>query len=110
MPDMTSCTFTVNDQDGGADTRSFAFNTTQQGGAYSVLVTNDGLAPYGVTLSTGTPNAALPANAGARVKATGSLSLLFDSANDKNVVISFTGTLNTTHSTSVQSVVVASFD
>lgn len=110
MPDMTSCTFTVNDQDGGADTRSFAFNTTQQGDKYSVLITNDGIGPYGATLSTGTPNATLPSNGGARVKATGTLSLLFDSANDKNVVIAFTGTLNTTHSTSMQSVVIASFD
>lgn len=110
MPDMTSCTFTVNDQDGGADTRTFAFNTTQQGDEYSVLVTNDGMGPYGATLSTGTPTAALPANPGARVKATGTLNLLFDSVSDKNVVITFTGMLNTTHSTSMQSVIVASFD
>ena len=110
MPDMTSCTFTVNDQDGGADTRSFAFNTTQQGDKYSVLITNDGIPPYGATLSTGTPNAPLPSNGGARVKATGTLSLLFDAATDKNVAITFTGTLNTTHQTTMQSVIIASFD
>jgi hypothetical protein len=38
------------------------------------------------------------------------LSLLFDNPDDKNVVITFSGTLNTTYATTVQNVVIASFD
>ena len=110
MPDMTSCTFTVNDQDGGADTRDFVFTTSQQGNVYSVSILNPGIGPYGVQLSPEAPNATLPDHPGARVKATGSLKLLFDSVNDPNVAIAFTGTLNTTHSTTVNNVIVASFD
>ena len=110
MPDSTSCKFTVNDEGGGADNRDFLFNTIQQGDSYTVTITNDGIAPYGVSLSTSKPNANGPSQ-DARVKATGVLSLLFDQrAAPNNVVILFTGTLHTTHPTSMSNVAVASFD
>jgi hypothetical protein len=110
MPDSTSCKFTVNDEGGGADNRDFLFNTIQQGDSYNVTITNDGMGPYGVSLSTSKPNANIPSS-DARVKATGHLSLLFDQGTgSNNVVIQFTGTLNTTHPTSVNNVVVATFD
>src|SRR5687767_6772927 len=110
MPDITSCTFVVDDDGGGAPTRQFVFSTIQQGESYQVTVTNDGIGPYGATLSVGTPQATLPPNAGARVKATGTLSLLFDTKANPNVAITFNGTLNTMHSTTVSNVVVATFD
>jgi hypothetical protein len=75
-----------------------------------VTVTHDGIGPYGVTLTQATPTANLPANAGVRVKATGTLTLLYDAPNNPNVAISFTGTLNTTHPTTMSNVLVAVFD
>ena len=109
MAENTRCTFVVNDDGGGAPSREFVFATIQQGDNYRVTVTNDGIAPYGVTLSQAKPTAELPAQQ-ARVKATGTLSLLFDKAGDPDVAVSFSGPLNTTHSTSVSNVIVATFD
>ena len=108
MADNTECSFVVNDENGGAATRSFVFKTTQQGNNYLVEIRNDGISPYGVTLNRQQPNAQIP-DMQARVKATGTLALSFESGNN-SVGILFTGTLNTTHSTAVSDVVVATFD
>src|SRR4051812_24689080 len=98
MPDMTSCHFDVSDGD-GAPVRGFRFDTVQQGNQYTVTVTNDGINPYSVTLSTQKPTAQLPPNDGVRVKATGKMTLLFDQTNNPNVAVQFSGALVTAHPT-----------
>jgi hypothetical protein len=107
MPDMTSCTFTVNDQD---QNRDFLFQSVQQGDIYTVTVTNDGIGPYGVTLSTKSPSATLPSHPDARVRAEGELKLLFDSATNPNVSIAFNGGLYTYNPSYVKGAIVANFD
>lgn len=107
MVDMSSCTFTVNDQD---QNRDFVFKTVQQGGNYKVTVTNDGIGPYGVTLSTNAPTATLPSHPDARVRAEGTLSLLFDSAENPNVAIAFDGGLYTFNTAYVKGALIAAFD
>jgi len=107
MADMTSCTFTVNDRD---QNRDFLFQTVQQGDNYLVTVTNDGIGPYGVTLSTKSPTATLPPHQDARVRAEGQLSLLFDRADNSNVAIMFNGGLYTYNPSYVKGAIVANFD
>jgi hypothetical protein len=109
MPDMTSCKFDVTDGE-GAPTRPFKFDTVQQGDQYTVTVTSDGIGPYGVTLSTQKPTATLPPLDGARVKATGTMKLLFDKTNNPNVAIAFSGALVTAHPTWMTNVIIATFD
>jgi hypothetical protein len=104
MPDITSCKFVVSDGEG---TRAFTFSSVQQGDSYSVTIENDGIGPYGASVSRNAPRAEIPDHSDARVKATGSLTLSFV-PNDPRVIILFTGVLHTANPTSVGNVIIAS--
>jgi hypothetical protein len=109
MTHMTSCKFDVSDGE-GAPTRPFKFDTIQQGDQYTVTITQDGIGPYGVTLTKQDPTKDVPKHDDARVKVTGSLKLLFDSKTDPNVAIAFSGALVTAHPTWMTNVIIAVFD
>jgi hypothetical protein len=109
MPAVTDCTLWANDSGGGADFRSFHFQSVQQGNNFTVTITNDGIGPTVCPLSEASPRFQIPDHPGARVKPLGELSLLWD--NDSDVyLVSFSGTLNSTYPTKCDKVVVASFD
>jgi hypothetical protein len=105
---VPACDFTVNDDQGGAPTRSFHFTTSRDGDVYKVQIANDGIDPYEVSLDRHIPTAQIP-DQPARVKATGTLTLVTGSHEDRSVAIKYTGTLHTTHPTMVHNVVIATF-
>jgi hypothetical protein len=108
MPTFTHTEFRVDDANGGAPNRLFTFDTYAQGDNYPVTATWDGSGPVTVTLSTASPTAPIP-DSPARVKATGILTLVWDSAETQRLIL-FTGTLHTTHSTSMVGVCVGAVD
>ena len=108
MATLTHTEFRVDDADGGAPNRLFTFDTIAQGDQYQVTAGWEGSGPGIVILSTASPTAPIP-DTSARVKATGILTLVWDSGETQRLIL-FTGTLHTTHSTSMVGVGVGAVD
>jgi len=108
MAQFTTVIFKVDDVDGGATTRTFTFETIPQGDQYQVTIYFEVSAQVVIKLSKDKPSATIP-ECGGRVEPKGTLSLSWD-GRDPTVLVLFTGTLCTSHSTSMQGVCVGAID
>ena len=107
MAQLTHNEFSVADGE-GAPFREFEFDTISQGDQYNVKINVPGSGPIVSTLSKESPTASIEDN-GARVRPTGTLTLSFDD-DGPTVLILFTGTLHTAHSTSLENVCIGAVD
>jgi hypothetical protein len=108
MAELRHTELIINDDGGGAPTRSFNFDTFTEGDKIRVEITFPGSGPLEVKLSEQNPKVLIP-ETNARVKPTGKLQLEWDNDTSSHIIL-FTGTLETTHSAEFKNVCVGVVD
>ncbi len=103
---LSHCRIDVDDQGGGADTRSFGFDTTGDAGGCTVSASMPGSGPMAMRMEPGAGQQTLPDYSASRVKPSGRM-VLTTLRTGEHAFVAYNGVLHTEHSLQTTNAIVA---